>query len=448
MSIERDGSKVSRWSNSPRWSNPRWRWLSIAAAAFLALGAGYLAYWLTDARWHVTTDDAYVDGNVVEITPQISGTVVAIGADDTHLVRTGQPLVRLDPADAQVALDEADARLARAVREVRNQFATTAGLKDSVAVHASQLAMAQKDLERRARLGSSGAISNEELQHARDAVRSDEAALLAAKEQLAANRARIDGTTLASHPDVRDAAAGVRNAYLELGRTVLPAPVSGLVAKRNVQLGERVAPGMPLMSVVPLDQVWVDANFKEPQLAALRIGQPVAVTSDLYGRKVIFHGRIEGLGAGTGSAFALLPAQNATGNWIKIVQRVPVRIALDPRELEAHPLEIGLSMKVDVRVRDQDGTRFPALANAAAAHGVRDPAPLYSTDVFDSSDAAAQARVSAIIAANSPRGEPGASVAGGRSRLAALKPEPGRPRARAAAAVQQPLSVSEIGHGF
>ncbi|HEY2590004.1 MAG TPA: biotin/lipoyl-binding protein, partial [Steroidobacteraceae bacterium] len=182
MSTERDVSKVARWSN------PRWKWLSIAAAAFLACGAAYLAYWLTDARWHVTTDDAYVDGNVVEITPQISGTVVAIGADDTQLVRAGQPLVRLDPADAEIALDEADARLARTVREVRNQFSTTAGLKASVEVRVSQLSMAQKDLARRERLGSSGAISNEELQHARDAVRSDEASLLAAKEQLAANR--------------------------------------------------------------------------------------------------------------------------------------------------------------------------------------------------------------------------------------------------------------------
>ena len=447
MDTKRDVSKVSRWRN------PRWRWLSIAAAAFLAAGAGYTAYWLADARWHVATDDAYVDGNVVEITPQISGTVVAIGADDTQLVRAGKPLVRLDPADAQVALDEADAKLARTVREVRNQFSTTAGLKASVEVRASQLSMAQKDLARRERLGSSGAISNEELQHARDAVRSNEAALLAAKEQLAANRARIDGTTLASHPDVRDAAAAVRNAYLELSRTMLPAPVRGLVAKRNVQLGERVSPGMALMSVVPLDQVWVDANFKEPQLATLRIGQPVALISDLYGRKVVFHGHIEGLGAGTGSAFSLLPAQNATGNWIKIVQRVPVRIALDARELEAHPLEIGLSMKVDVGVRDQDGTRFPALAEVArGAAGAAASAPLYSTDVFDSSDAAAQARVRAIIAANVPAGEPGALKAEGlsrdRSRFASSRPDEARPHADESDTLRQPVSASEMGHGF
>jgi membrane fusion protein (multidrug efflux system) len=412
MNAERKIRKVS-W-----WNVPRWRWLAIAIGAFVVCGAAYGTYWLTNARWHETTDDAYVDGNVVQITPQISGTVTAIDADDTQLVNRGQPLVRLDPADAEVALDEADARLARTVREVRNLFATTAGLKAAVEVRASQLAMAQKDLARRARLGKTGAISREELQHAQDAVRSGEASLLAAKEQLAANRARIDGTTLASHPDVRDAAAAVRSAYLNYSRTVLPAPVAGLVAKRNVQLGERVSPGMPLMSIVPLDQVWVDANFKEPQLSALRIGQPVTLASDLYGRDVIFHGRVAGLGAGTGSAFALLPAQNATGNWIKIVQRVPVRIALDPRELAAHPLQIGLSMKVDVGVRDQRGHRFPTLAaggaerDATAGMGPTtdpgaDPQPtaVYATDVFDRSDAAAQARVRAIIAANVPAAE-------------------------------------------
>jgi membrane fusion protein, multidrug efflux system len=426
------------------WKNPRWRWMTIATAAFVAIGAGYGAYWLTDARWHESTDDAYVDGNVVQITPQISGTVVAIGADDTQLVRAGQPLVRLDPADAKVALDESEARLARTVREVRNLFATTAGLQAAVEVRASELAMAQKDLARRERLGSSGAISGEELQHARDAVRSDEAALLAAKEQLAANRARVDGTTIEDHPDVRNAAAAVRSAYLNYSRTVLPAPVSGLVAKRNVQLGERVNPGMPLMSVVPLDQVWVDANFKEPQLAGLRIGQPATLTADLYGSHVVFHGRIVGLGAGTGSAFALLPAQNATGNWIKIVQRVPVRIALDPRELESHPLQVGLSMKVDVSVRDQQGERFPALASTGTA-STASAAPAYSTSVFDSSDAAAQARVRAIIAAN----EPGAGRGDGERGARLLAHSARGDRRAAQPGASSPASgAAEDAHGF
>jgi membrane fusion protein, multidrug efflux system len=369
----------------------RWLWLSAVGSAVAVVGAVYGVYWAEVLRYRQYTDDAYVNGNVVQITPQISGTVVAIGADDTQFVKAGQPLVRLDPADAKVALDQADAQLARTVREVRNLFATSAQLRAAVQLRQSDLDMAQKDLARRERLGNSGAISNEELQHARDNLRSAQAAVLAAQQQLAGNQARIDGTTLEDHPDVRNAATVVRNAYLTYSRTELPAPVSGFVARRNVQLGQRVSPGSPLMAVVPLDQVWVDANFKEPQLARMRVGQPVALTADLYGRRVTYHGKVVGFGAGTGSAFALLPAQNATGNWIKIVQRVPVRIALDPREMQEHPLEIGLSMKVEVSVRDVGGDRLPQFARSA---------PAYSTDVFHSTDEQAETRVQQIIAAN------------------------------------------------
>jgi len=373
----------------------RWVWLSAFTALFLAIGAGYGVYWAKVLRYQQSTDDAYVNGNVVQITPQIYGTVVAIGADDTKFVKAGQPLVRLDQADAKVALDQAEAQLARTVREVRNLFATSSQLQAAVQMRETDVAMAEKDLARRERLSSSGAISNEELTHARDAFRNAQAALLAAQQQLAANRARVDGTTLEDHPDVRNASAAVRNAYLNYSRTVLPAPVSGFVARRNVQLGQRVSPGTALMAVVPLNQVWVDANFKEPQLAGMRVGQPVTLTADLYGRSTRYHGRIEGFGAGTGSAFALLPAQNATGNWIKIVQRVPVRVALDPQELAAHPLQIGLSMKADVEVRDRSGSRLPEVANNT---------PAYATDVFGSTDALADARVQEIISANEPRG--------------------------------------------
>jgi membrane fusion protein (multidrug efflux system) len=366
-------------------------WLAIVAGAFVVIGAAYGAYWATVLRYFQSTDDAYVNGNVVQITPQISGTVVSIAADDTQFVKAGQPLVRLDQADAKVALDQAEAQLARTVREVRNLFATTAQLQAAVEVRNTDLIQAQSDLARRAQLGKSGAVSGEELQHARDAVKAAQSALLAAQQQLAANRARIDHTTLEDHPDVRNAAAAVRNAYLNYARTVLPAPVSGFVARRNVQLGQRVGPGAPLMAVVPLDQVWVDANFKEPQLADMRVGQPVTLTADLYGNGVRYHGKVAGFGAGTGSAFSLLPAQNATGNWIKIVQRVPVRIALDPRELANNPLQIGLTMKADVNVRNDNGVRLPHLANNNVA---------YSTEVFHSTDESADARVRAIIAAN------------------------------------------------
>ena len=376
---------------APSRNGRRWLWLSIVSGAFLLIGAAYTLYWANVLRYRQSTDDAYVNGNVVQITPQISGTVVSIGADDTQFVKSGQPLVRLDQADAKVALDQAEAQLAKTVREVRNMFATSAQLRAAVDVRQSDLAMARKDLARRERLGNSGAISNEELQHARDAAKSAEAALMSAQQQLAGNQARVDGTTLANHPDVRNASAVVRNAYLGYSRTVLPAPVSGFVARRAVQLGQRVGPGAALMSVVPLDQVWVDANFKEPQLAGMRVGQPVILTADLYGGSFRYHGTVAGFGAGTGSAFALLPAQNATGNWIKIVQRVPVRIALDAHEIAEHPLQIGLSMKVEVSVRDGSGTRLPALTHNA---------PAYATDVFHSVDEAADARVQEIIAAN------------------------------------------------
>jgi membrane fusion protein (multidrug efflux system) len=366
-------------------------WLAGVGGTFAVIGAAYGVYWATVLRYSQSTDDAYVNGNVVQITPQISGTVVSIGADDTQFVKAGQPLVRLDQADAKVALDQAEAQLAKTVREVRNLFATTAQLQAAVAVRQTDLTTAESDLARRAQLGKSGAVSGEELQHARDAVKAAQGALLAAQQQLAANRARIDNTTLEDHPDVRNAAAAVRNAYLNYARTVLPAPVSGFVARRNVQLGQRVGPGAPLMAVVPLDQVWVDANFKEPQLAGMRMGQPVTLTADLYGNSIKYHGKVVGFGAGTGSAFSLLPAQNATGNWIKIVQRVPVRVALDPHELAANPLQIGLTMKAEVNVRDGGGVRLPQLASSTVS---------YSTDVFHSTDESADARVQQIIAAN------------------------------------------------
>jgi membrane fusion protein (multidrug efflux system) len=412
----------------PFWKVPRWRWLAIAGSVFSLSGIAYGTYWAAAARHHERTDDAYVNGNIVEITPQISGTVVEIGADDTQFVNAGQALVRLDPADAEVALDEAEAQLARTVREVRNLFATTAQLHAALEVRESELATAQKDLARRERLASSGAISAEELQHARETLRGTQAAVGAAREQLSANLARVDRTTVADHPDVRNAAAGVRSAYLNYARTVLPAPVSGVVAKRNVQLGHRVSPGTPLMSVVPLDQVWVDANFKEPQLARMRVGQGVTVTADLYGRSVRYHGRVIGLGAGTGSVFSLLPAQNATGNWIKIVQRVPVRIGLDAREVALHPLQIGLSMKVDVDVADSSGARLPHVAQNTAT---------YATGVFESSAEVAGARVRAIIVGNEAN-----DTRAGHERLAVI---PARHRLSEAARAAEPAPGGDGG---
>jgi len=370
----------------------RWRWLGALGAVVLTAGAVYGTYWAQVLRYRQSTNDAYVGGNVVQITPQISATVVGIGADDTQFVKAGQPLVRLDPADARVALDQAEAQLARTVRDVRNLYATSSQLAAAAQMRRTELAAAQSDFVRRRQLAVTGAVSGEELQHADDAVKTGQAQLTAAEQQLAANRARVDGTTLEDHPLVRDAAAAVRNAYLTLERTELAAPVAGFIARRNVQLGERVSPGTPLMAVVPLDQVWVDANFKEPQLAHMRTGQPVKLTADLYGGHVVYHGTVAGFGAGTGAAFSLLPAQNATGNWIKIVQRVPVRVALDPREIATHPLQIGLSMKVEVDVKGKaDAARLPQVASTQGS---------WMTAVSGESESQAEARVQAIIAAN------------------------------------------------
>jgi membrane fusion protein, multidrug efflux system len=366
-------------------------WLGFGLGGFALLGLLYGAYWAHTLRYEQSTDDAYVSGNIVQITPQIPGTVIGIGVDDTQFVDAGTPLVKLDQADAKVALDQAEAELARTVREVRTLYATSSQLQALVSQRESDLSLARQDLARRERLGSSGAISNEELQHAGDAARSAEAALTSAQQQLRAGRARTDGTTLEEHPDVRNAAAQVHSAYLAFARTTLPAPVAGFIAKRNVQLGQRVSPGLTLMAIVPLDQVWVDANFKEPQLAAMRVGQPVKLSADLYGHSVVYHGKVAGFGAGTGSVFSLLPAQNATGNWIKIIQRVPVRVALDAKELAAHPLQIGLSMRAEVDTHDRNGPRLPELAHNAAG---------YVTDVFDANDLIADQRVHSIILAN------------------------------------------------
>jgi membrane fusion protein (multidrug efflux system) len=372
-----------------------------------AVGAGY---WSLVLNHFENTDNAYVQGNLVQITPQVGGTVLAIYADDTDHVKAGQPLVRLDAADAEVALDQAKAQLAQAVREVRGMFANNATLSAQISLRESEvaraksdLARAQEDVDRRAPLVATGAVGKEEFDHAnsqlaaaRSVLASAQAAQLGANQQLGTNRTMTDGIDIAQHPNVLRAAARVREAWLALARAALPAPVDGVVAKRSVQVGQRVAAGAPLMTLVPMTDLWVDANFKEGQLRKLRIGQPAMLTADVYGSKVEYSGTVSGLGAGTGSAFSLLPAQNATGNWIKVVQRVPVRIALDPKQLAEHPLRLGLSMEVQVDVGRQDGKLL--------ADGAR-TAPVAQTAVFDHLNADADAEVQRIVKAN--LGQPG-----------------------------------------
>jgi membrane fusion protein, multidrug efflux system len=366
--------------------------LAIAAAVFGAIGIAYSAYWGLSGRYYESTDDAYVAGNVVQITPQVAGTVIGIRADDTDFVKAGDNLILLDQADAKVALEQAEAALAQTVRQVRSLYATNASLAANVELAQSQLAKAQADLNRRRDLGRTGAVSYEELNHAETAVKSAQADLLSAKEKLSTNQALTDHTSVDNHPNVLQVAAKLHEAYLAYQRAAIPAPVSGHVAKRSVQVGQRVAPGNPLMAIIPLDQVWVDANFKEGQLAGMRIGQAVTLEADIYGGKVEYHGKIVGLSAGTGSAFSLLPPQNATGNWIKIVQRVPVKVQLDRRELEAHPLRLGLSVVAKVNIKDQSG---PQLASAPRTE------PAYQTAVYSQLNREADELVKKIIAENS-----------------------------------------------
>jgi membrane fusion protein (multidrug efflux system) len=363
--------------------------LGLGAAVALS-GLGALGYWLIDGRYYESTDDAYVNGDVVQITNEVPGTVIALNVDDTQPVQAGQPLLELDPADAKIALANAEADLARAVRQVRGLFAQGKELHAQIEQREQAERTADDDLKRRGGLIADGAISAEELSHARDAVTTTRANVAAAQQQLSQTIAQIDGTTIADHPQVLAAAAAVRNAALALHRTLLTSPVSGMIAKRSVQVGQRVAAGTPLLAVVPLDDVWIDANFKEGQLERMRTGQPVTVHTDVYGRHVNYRGHVVGIAAGSGSAFALLPAQNASGNWIKIVQRLPVRILLDPAELKAHPLRVGLSAAVRVDLHDTSGPLM-----STAVRSVPQPTQASAGD-----DPAVDARIAAIVADN------------------------------------------------
>ncbi len=378
-------------------SNKRRKLLAAVIGLVACAGIAYGGYWFAVVRGAESTDDAYVDGNVVQITPQVAGTVVAIDADDTQFVEAGKPLVQLDRVDSAVALETAKAELAQTVREVRGVFAHAEEISSDVTVREVELAKARADLRRREHLAATGAVSAEEIQHARDAVKGAESALAALREQLAGHLALVDDTSVASHPRVAHAAAKLRAAYLDYRRTVIPAPVSGFVARRSVQLGQRVNPGTPLMAVVPPDQVWVNANFKEGHLSRIRVGQPARVVADSNG--VEYHGTVVGFGAGTGAAFALLPPQNATGNWIKVVQRLPVRIALDPQEVAAHPLAIGLSMEVEVNVRDRPNAPAGA-SETPPPRATRPSTTAYRTSVFADGERTVDALIADIIEKN------------------------------------------------
>ncbi len=333
----------------------RKRVLLLLTGIFIIIGVAYLIYWFLVLRHHQETDNAYVSGNQVQIMSQVPGRVVSVNFENTDLVKSGDILLTLDPTDAEQAYEQAQTALANTVRQTHQLIINSKQYQANIALKKTELSKAQNDLKRRVVLGSVDAIGREELQHARDAVDAAQASLDVAIAQYNANQALVLNTPLEKQPAVEQAAAKLRDAWLALQRTKVVSPITGFVSRRSVQVGAEIANGAPLMAVIPANEMWIDANFKETQLANMRIGQPATVVTDFYGDDVVFQGKVVGLDMGTGSAFSLLPAQNATGNWIKVVQRLPVRIELDAKQLAEHPLRIGLSTTVRVDTADTDG---------------------------------------------------------------------------------------------
>jgi membrane fusion protein (multidrug efflux system) len=369
----------------------RRRILLLIAVIFIILGALWAAYWVLVLSKREKTDDAYVNGNRVVISAQISGTVIAMFADDTQLVKAGQILVKLDPIDAQTALSRAASALAQTVRQVRQQKATATQYDSEIESRKLELTRSEADLVKREPLLATHAIAGEEVRHAQESVQMARAALMQAQRQALAAHALVDGTPVEDNPAVLQAKDAYRDAWIAAQRNAVVAPVSGYVAERSVQLGQHIQAGEALMTVIPLHSLWVDANFKEVQLLNLRIGQKTEVRSDLYGGAFIFHGRVQGMSAGTGAAFSLLPPQNASGNWIKVVQRVPVRILIDDSDLAKAPLRVGLSATVTVDTTSRNG---PVLALETS------DAPVGDTQVYTQDLDKANAEADAVVRRN------------------------------------------------
>ncbi|MFJ5510620.1 multidrug efflux MFS transporter periplasmic adaptor subunit EmrA [Pectobacterium jejuense] len=369
----------------------RKRVLSLLTFIFVVLGCAWLVYWFLVLRHHQSTDDAYVAGNQIQIMAQVSGSVTHVNVDNTDFVKQGQVLVELDPTDAQQAFERAKTGLANSVRQTHQLIINSKQYQANIELRQTELNKAQSDLSRREALGSANAIGREEVQHARDAVATAKAALEVARQQYQANQAMILDTPLEKQPAIQQASVEMRDAWLALQRTKIVSPIDGYVSRRSVQIGARISSTSALMAVVPANHLWVDANFKETQLANMRIGQPATVIADIYGDDVVYQGKVVGLDMGTGSAFSLLPAQNATGNWIKVVQRLPVRIEIDPKQVAEHPLRIGLSALVNVDTANTEGS---ALAETSRT------TPAYQSDALTLDLAPVNQEISAIIQAN------------------------------------------------
>ncbi len=352
------GSRLKDWLKPPGLEGEalrklqRKRLFAALGGAVAAAAIGYGTWYYLVGIYYISTDNAYVDATVAQITPRVAGTLEQVPVHDTEHVKVGQVLAVIDPSDAQIALAAADANLAEASRKIDQAFASAAAADAVVTAKKADLARASLDYQRRVALAKTGAVSADELTTVKNGYENAKAALDAAQKQLAALEAMIQGSDVAHNPAVLAAKAARDQARLDLDRTVIRAPVSGVVAQDTAQIGQHVQVGQSLMTVVPVSQAYVNANFKESQLERVHIGQKVELTSDLYGSGVVFHGRVAGLSGGTGAAFAIIPAQNATGNWIKVVQRLPVRVALDPKELAVHPLRVGLSMTATIDTAD------------------------------------------------------------------------------------------------
>ncbi|MEO8316654.1 MAG: efflux RND transporter periplasmic adaptor subunit [Pseudomonadota bacterium] len=382
-------------SPTPVAPGKRRRILLIIAAVLLVLGTGWTVLDILVLSQREKTDDAYVTGNQIRVSSQIAGTVVEVFARNTSRVEAGQVLLRLDDADARQAMEHAAANLAQTVRQVRQQMAQSVQYDTQIPLRELELEKAQQDLAQREPLLAEQAVAGEEVRHARSAVALARASLRQAQEQATAARVLVDNVTLEQNPSVLAAAAAYKDAWRMAQRATIVAPAGGFIAQRSVQLGQRIAPGEPLMTIIPLKDVWLEANFKEKQLRNLRIGQPARITSDVYGGDVVFHGRVIGLSAGTGAAFSLLPPQNASGNWIKVTQRLPVKIALEAKELAAHPLRVGLSTTTTIDTHDRNG----AVLATEPVSDVHETTGSYTLD-----SAAADQAALKIIHSNAGRG--------------------------------------------
>ena len=351
--MERDAVAAAEDAERPAKMSKRRKLLVYGFVGLLAkIALGFAAHHLLFGSHYVSTDNAYVDASTAQINAQVSGQVLRVMVEDTQSVRVGDILAIIDPADAELNFRRAEADYRRTVQRVRQYYAQEASALAQVRARQAELARAETDYSRRRALAQTGAVSGDELTATRAAYEAARANLAAANENLEAQRVLVRGQQVENHPETAAARAAMETARLSLDRTTIRAPIDGVVTQLSAQVGQRFEIGQPLMIIAPLQDAYVDANFKEGQLRRVRIGQPVELHADLYGDRVTYHGRVAGLGGGTGSAFAVIPAQNATGNWIRVVQRVPVRISLDPRELAEHPLRVGLSMEARIDVRD------------------------------------------------------------------------------------------------